>query len=174
MRTSSLQFLGASLALSFLSVSSVVAASMSPKLEPLSVFMKGGDLEWSSMHAYGKASTDDHREYHKNAEAERVLWSKENALHMGSSEYSHAFRAFVQKRNLMHRQWHLEKSDWVQPDAVMQDASMKFFDAELTISLPEPSVDIVDREYDGVRVSRRSLVNQVLKQQKLHSLTVGQ
>ncbi len=170
MRTYALRFVSLSLTLSMIGSPLAVAAGV-PKVEPVGVFMRGANLEWSSAHAESKASGEVHRQYHQNAEAERVLWIRENAMNVGSQTYKDANRDFVQKRNLMHRQWHVEKSGWVQPD---HSTSMKFFDAELTIMIPESPTDIVDRAYDGVRISRRSLVNQVLKQQKLHSLTVGQ
>ena len=153
MRTHALQVLGVSLALSFLGVSFATAAG-AVKVEPSDGFMKGANPEWAAGHAYGKTSNAEHRAYHKNGEAERVLWLREHASSLGTQAYRDVYRAFTQKRNLSHRLWHLEKSG----APVMREVKVHI--TITIISVPQ-------------RMSRRSLVNQTVKEQTLHSLTVG-
>lgn len=150
------------LTISLLSISSTLAMGMVQKTEPVDIFLNGGNPEWAAGHAYGKASNAEHREYHKNAE------------NKGMQIYEDAFRPFMQKRNLAHRKWHMEQAGGYPHQETMHvPTSVNVFESDFFITIVDAPQGF-DRVFIGVPPSRRSLVNEIERQQQLHSLTVGQ
>lgn len=158
--------------LSFVTVSSAVAATVIQKSEPASVFKKGGDLEWSVITTGSKEFDTLHRTYQKNAEAERVLWLKENAVNAGSPAYNKEKRAFLQRRNLKHRQWVLEQTTGRTPGSTVlpvQKNVPRMPSVDLT-----PDTSMQERTFIGNHPSRRAIVRAAEDERVRHALTVGQ
>ncbi len=165
MRT--LRVMNLAFALSFLTVSSALAAGMIQKSEPNSVFKKGGNLEWSTISTGSKEFDTLHRAYQKNAEAERVLWLKENAANVGTPEYIEAKRAFLQRRNLQHRQWILEQTAGWKSGSMMKPMQMMptLNPVDLTSDSP-----MQYRTFIGNAPNRRAIVQAAEKWNTLHAI----
>lgn len=165
---------GAAITIASVSVSSGFAMSI-PATEPVGVFLRGGNLEWSMAHAEAKQSSATHRVFHKNAEGERVLWMQSHAELRGTKEYNLSYRNFMQNRNLSHRQWHMEAAGQMKPENVQSGVLRIFYtESAVTIVAPEGLDVSIGRSFLGSRPSRRTIVLETIEQQKQHALTVGQ
>ncbi len=159
-RIASLSFIA-----SFLTVSSAFAAGMIQKVEPMNGFTRGENPEWMTINTDSRDFDMRHRDYQRDAEAERVLWLRTHESMMGTPSYAEAKREFHQHRNLMHRMWILQQT---------RGMKMRPQTAPVvpTIDLT-PETSISTRTFTGNAPSRREIVRWADDRNKTRSISVG-
>ncbi len=157
-------------AASLVGVSSAFAMTMVPKSEPMNGFTRGENPEWTTINTDSKDFDMRHREYQRDAEAERILWLRTNESMMGTPEYTEAKRQFLQHRNLMHRLWVLEQTKGMRPVS-LKKPSVKTEPMMPSVVTPETSIN--SRTYSGNAPSRREIVRSTDDRNKVRAITVG-
>lgn len=75
-----------------------------PTVEPSSVFITGPLPAWSARHT--DSGMDEHRNYHKQSDADLQLWKNENKSLPGTEEYTNELRAALVQRGHEHQAFH--------------------------------------------------------------------
>lgn len=148
-----------------LGVSSAFAAGMVQKTEPMNGFTRGENPEWMTINTDSRDFDMRHRDYQRDAEAERVLWLRTHEGMMGTPAYAEAKRDFLKHRNLMHRLWILEQTKGMR----MRPQTAPIVP---TIDLT-PDTSISTRTFTGNAPSRREIVRWADDRNKVRSISVG-
>lgn len=152
-------------ALFFVGISSALAEGMMQKAEPMNGFTRGENPEWMTINTDSRDFDIRHRDYQRDAEAERVLWLRTHETMMGTPSYVSAKRAFLKHRNLMHRLWILQQTKGMKmrpqtaPVVPMIDLT--------------PEMSISTRTFTGNAPSRREIVRWADDRNKTRSISVG-
>lgn len=157
--------------LSFVGFSSAFAMGMIQKSEPMNGFTRGENPEWMTISTDSKDFDMRHREYQRNAEAERVLWLRTHEGIIGTTAYAGAKREFHQHRNLMHRLWILQQTKGMRKGGSMVKVRMTepdVQDVDLT-----PATSIPARAFTGNSPSRRAIVRSAEDRNKIRATIVG-
>ncbi len=165
-RITSLSFIA-----SFLTVSSAFAAGMMQKSEPMNGFTRGENPEWMTINTDSRDFDMRHRDYQRDAEAERVLWLRTHEGMMGSAAYVKAKREFHQHRNLMHRMWILQQTRGMRKGSTMMKVRVTEPAVQNIDLTPETSIQ--SRTFSGNAPSRRTMVRVTDERNKVRALKVG-
>lgn len=82
-------------------------AIVAPATAPSNGFIQTESPEWSSAHQTSISDLSGHRQYHRDAVGDLTQWYADHAADRGTYSYSFARRIMLQKRNLMHRLYHM-------------------------------------------------------------------
>jgi hypothetical protein len=155
-------------AVSSLTASSAFAMTMIQKSEPMHGFTRGANPEWMRIKTDSSAFDMHHREYQRDAEAERVLWLRKNESMIGTAAYTGAKRQFLQHRNLMHRLWVLQemKGMKMMKPSVQTEPMMPSVDLN-------PDASLSERAFTGNAPSRRAIVDAADDRNEIRATMVG-
>lgn len=82
-------------------------ALVAPATAPSNGFIQTESPEWTSAHQTSVSDLSGHRQYHRDAASDLNQWYADHAADRGTYSYSFARRIALQKRNLMHRLYHM-------------------------------------------------------------------
>lgn len=74
--------------------------------QPDNGFYEGPNPEWSTLHSADTRGTLEHRQYHRDAVQEHLLWHQETRFDQDTVAYENAHRILHQERNENHRLFH--------------------------------------------------------------------
>lgn len=86
---------------------SAYAAGTVVRTEPNNGFIQAENPEWTSAHQSAASNAPNHRQYHRDAETARVSWLNLHLSERGTAMYENSYRAMLQLRNMLHRQYHM-------------------------------------------------------------------
>ena len=72
------------------------AADAIVRIEPNKGFTLGENPEWGAAHETSASNMSNHRQYHRDSEAARVLWLNAHASERGTFSYNRAHRIMLQ------------------------------------------------------------------------------
>ena len=82
-------------------------ALVAPATAPSNGFIQTESPEWSSTHQTSVSNISGHRQYHRDAVSDLAQWYTDHAADRGTYSYNFARRIVLQKRNLLHRLYHM-------------------------------------------------------------------
>lgn len=148
---------------------SVAMSAKAPVIQPNNGFFQSANPEWVEAHSDSSSYPAEHRQYHREAQAELHQWMADRSDEIGTNAHADSLRVVMQRRNLLHRLWHAGKEA-----AMMPGASAMMAPSFTPVSDSSRGSIITDRYFRGHMPSRRTLRNETERRQALFSQTAGQ